>query len=598
MSALRPWHEQTPLLAAVAAGRRPADTLIRGGCWVNVHTRELIAETDVAIAAGRIAAVGPDLEHCRGETTEIVLAAGRHLVPGLLDAHMHVESSMLSVSEYAHAVIPHGTTAVFADPHEMANVFGMEGVALMLAEARQQLIHFYMQLPSCVPSAPGLERAGAEITAAEIEAALSWEGIIGLGEMMNFPAVSAGAATPHAMIAATMRAAKTVGGHYASPDLGPNFHAYLASGPADDHENTREEDAIARARRGMRPMLRYGSAWYDVAAQITAITERGLDPRSFILCTDDAHAATLLHEGHMDRVLRHAIACGCDPLTAIQLVTLNPAQHFGLERELGSITPGRSADILLVSDLPEFRVEAVYARGRLLAQEGELLLKTAAFTHPARFLNSMNVGRPPAAADLQTTAAGERARVNVIGVIENQAPTQALQASLPIKAGQITLDEEQDIAHLSLVERHHASGVIVNAFVSGFGLRGRCAIASSIAHDCHHLLVMGTDTEEMSAAIARLVAIGGGALVRRAGQELACLPLPLGGLMATAPAAEVARASAELIAAMHECGCQLNNAFMQFSLLSLAVIPELRITDQGLLDVRRFRHIPLRADAS
>ena len=601
MAALRPWHELTQTLAEVAMGKRPADLWIRGGRWVNTHTRELIPDTDIAICAGRIAAVGPELGYCRGEETEIVEAEGRCLVPGLLDAHMHVESSMLSVTEYARAVIPHGTTAVFADPHEMANVFGMAGVELMLAEARQQPIHFYIQLPSCIPSAPGLERAGATITPAEIEAALGQEGIIGLGEMMNFPGLVAGAADPHAMVAATMRAAKTVGGHYASPDLGRAFHAYVASGPADDHENTRLEDAIARARRGLRPMLRYGSAWYDVEAQLPAILETrngldsrsAIDSRSFILCTDDAHAATLLDEGHMDRVLRHAIDLGCEPLQAIQLMTLNPAQHFGLERELGSITPGRSADILLVPDLNEFRVDAVYAGGQLLAEKGQMRATLPSFSHPERFLRSIHIGELPRAAALETAASGASCQVNVIGVIENQAPTAHRRAQLPIRDGRIALDDSQDIAHLSLIERHHASGAIVNGFVAGFGLRGDCAIASSIAHDCHHLIVMGTNTAAMAAAIARLVEVGGGALVLQDGVERALIPLPLGGLMSLEPAATVAAQSAALIEAMAACGCQLNNAFMQFSLLALAVIPELRITDQGLLDVTRFEHIPL-----
>ena len=599
MAALRPWHELTQTLADVAMGRQAADLLIRDGRWVNTHTRELIPHTDVAISHGRIAAVGAELGHCIGDETKIVDAAGRCLVPGLLDAHMHVESSMLSVTEYARAVIPHGTTAVFADPHEMANVFGMAGVELMLAEARQQPIAFYLQLPSCIPSAPGLERAGATITPAEIETALGWEGIIGLGEMMNFPGLVAGAADPHAMVAATLRAGKTVGGHYASPDLGRAFHAYVASGPADDHENTRQVDAIARARRGQRPMLRYGSAWYDVEAQIPAIlpTGDGLDSRSFILCTDDAHAATLVDEGHMDRVLRHAITCGCEPLQAIQLVTLNPAQHFGLERELGSITPGRSADILLVPDLAEFRVDAVYARGQLLAEQGQMRAPLPAFTHPERFLQSMHVGALPSAAEFLTAARGDSCLVNVIGVIENQAPTAHRQARLPVREGQIRLDETQDIAHLSLIERHHGSGAIVNGFVGGFGLRGDCAVASSIAHDCHHLIVMGTNPEAMAVASARLVDVGGGAVVFQDGAERALIPLPLGGLMSLEPAAVVAAQSAALIEAMAACGCPLNNAFMQFSLLALAVIPELRITDQGLLDVTRFEHIPWIVDS-
>src|SRR5581483_5722062 len=317
MASRKPWHEVSKQLVDVAMGRAPADLVIRGGRWVNVHTREIVPDTDIAVSAGRIAYCGPDAGYCIGPQTRVINAAGRYLVPGLLDAHMHVESSMLTVTEYVRAVIPHGTTGVFADPHEIANVFGIKGVRLMVDEASALPINVFVQMPSCVPSAPGLERPGASITPADVAEAMQWPDIIGLGEMMNFPGVFGSDPNMHAEMAETMKAHKTVGGHYASPDLGRPFHAYVAGGPADDHEGTREIDAVERARRGMRPMLRLGSAWYDVESQITAITQRGLDPRQFILCTDDVHAGTLVQEGHMDRVLRHAVGLGLDPLIAI-----------------------------------------------------------------------------------------------------------------------------------------------------------------------------------------------------------------------------------------------------------------------------------------
>ncbi|MEO1423053.1 MAG: amidohydrolase family protein, partial [Pseudomonadota bacterium] len=283
------WQDVAADLVAVAAGRAPADLVIRGGRWVNVHSREVLADQDIAIKAGRFAYCGPDASHCIGEGTEIVEAEGRFMVPGLCDGHMHIESGMLTVTQFARAVMPHGTTSMFVDPHEVANVLGLPGVRMMHDEALEQPVNVYVQMPSCAPSAPGLETTGAELGPAEVAEAMGWPNIIGLGEMMNFPGVINGSQAMLGEIAATQAAGKTVGGHYASPDLGPAFHAYAAGGPADDHEGTREEDAIARVRQGMRAMLRLGSAWYDVESQITAVTEKGLDPRGFILCTDDCH---------------------------------------------------------------------------------------------------------------------------------------------------------------------------------------------------------------------------------------------------------------------------------------------------------------------
>src|SRR5688500_15876262 len=369
---LSSWPDSAPLLIDVAMGRTPADTLVRNARWLSVHSGEIVPGTSVAIAGGRVAAVGPDLDYAIGPNTRVIDAAGRYLIPGLCDAHMHVESGMVTVTEFARAVIPHGTTTMFIDPHEIANVLGLPGVKLMHDEAASLPINVLVQMPSCVPSAPGLENAGATLGVAEVREAMAWPNIIGLGEMMNFPGVTFKDEKMLGEIAATQAAQKTVGGHYASPDLGLPFHGYVAGGPADDHEGTRIDDAIARVRQGMRAMLRLGSAWYDVAAQIKAVTERGIDPRNFVLCTDDSHSGTLVHDGHMNRVVRHAISQGLKPITAIQMATINTAQHFGLERELGSITPGRRADLVLSSDLVSLPVETVIARGEILAEHGRL----------------------------------------------------------------------------------------------------------------------------------------------------------------------------------------------------------------------------------
>ena len=591
----QPWHAVAGRLIDVAMGRAPADTVIHNGRWVNVHSGEIIPGTDVAIAAGRFAYVGLDAAHTIGPATKIIDAAGRYLVPGLCDAHMHVESGMVTVTEFARAVIPHGTTTMFIDPHEIANVLGLTGVKLMHDEAASLPVNVFVQVPSCVPSAPGLETPGATLGPAEVAEAMGWPGIIGLGEVMNFPGVVAGDAKMLAEMAATSAAGKTIGGHYASPELGRAFHAYAAGGPADDHEGTRAEDAIARVRQGMRAMLRLGSAWYDVAAQVKAITESGLESRNFILCTDDSHSGTLARDGHMNRVVRHAIAQGLKPMTAIQMATLNTAQHFGLERELGSITPGRRADIVLTSDLISLPVDMVIARGNVLAEHGKLTVDIAPHAYPAFARQTMHMGRHIAAADFDIAAphGANSVTARVIGVIENQAPTRALERTLPVHEGTVMMDRAGDVCQIALVERHQGTGGVVNAFVSGFGYTADCAVASTVAHDSHHMIVVGTNKADMAQAANRLGEVGGGIVVISGGRELALVPLPIAGLMSDQRAEVVAGQADQLIAAMHSCGCQLNNAVMQHSLLALVVIPELRISDNGLIDVTKFARTDL-----
>ncbi len=597
---LRSWADVAPVLVAVAAGRAPADLVIRGGRWVNVQTREVIEDQDIAISCGRFAYCGPDAFHTVGPGTIVIDAENRFMVPGLCDSHMHVESGMLTVSRFVEAVAPRGTTSIFIDPHEVANVLGIDGVRLVHDEALLQPINVFVQMPSCAPSAPGLETTGREITPEDVAEAMTWPNIIGLGEMMNFPGVINGDKKMLAEIAATQRAGKTVGGHYASRDLGPEFHAYAAGGPADDHEGTCEADAVSRARQGMRSMMRLGSAWYDVKSQITAITQRGLDPRNFTLCTDDCHSGTLVHDGHMDRVLRHAIECGCPPLVALQMATINTATHFGLEREMGSIAPGRRADVILTSDLASFPVEVVIARGQIVTDETSLYNSKAdafrvdfstRFTWPDDSRETVRIGRTMTPEDFAVANPSglEEIRVRVIGVIENQAPTRAMEMSLSAGSdGVLGADTDQDIAHVAVVERHRATGRVQNGFVNGFGYRGRCALASTVAHDSHQVIVVGTCRESMAAAVNRLAEIGGGMVLFRDGEELACVNLPVAGLISDAPAREVAAQAQELIDGMAECGCTMNNAFMQHSLLALVVIPELRISDLGLVDVVDF----------
>lgn len=579
-------------LVECAMGRRPADMVIRQGQWVCVQSGEIIPNTDIAILDGRISYVGSDAQHTIGEHTQVIQAENRFLVPGLLDGHMHVESSMLTITEFVRAVVPHGTTGLFIDPHEIANVFGLPGVRLMVDEAALQPIHVFVQMPSCVPSAPGLETPGATIGPTEVAEAISWPGVIGLGEVMNFPGVNRGDEAVHVEMNLTRKAGKVISGHYASADLGLSFHGYAAAGAEDDHEGTCLEDVLARARQGLKPMLRYGSAWHDVASQVIAITELGLDPRHFILCTDDSHCATLLQDGHMDRVVRHAIHQGLPPMCTIQMATINTAQHFKLDREMGIIAPGRWADIVLVKDLTNFQADKVIARGNLVAEEGCLLADHPDVHFPEWVLHSVHIPRRLTSRDFSIiTETNGPIIANVIGIIENQAITHHLRMELQPNQNHITPDPQRDLAKVAIIERHHNSGRIQVSLVHGFGFTERCAVGTTVAHDCHHLIVVGTYEDDMALAANTLTECSGGQVVVKNGDILARVELPIAGLMSTERAEFVAQKTNSVLEGFRMCGCNLNNPNMQLSLLALVVIPELRISDLGLIDVHNFRFI-------
>jgi adenine deaminase len=585
----------TRSLIDVAMGRGPADLVIRSGKWVSVQSGEIIPNSDIAIKDGHIAYVGEDASHTIGKKTKVIDANGRYLVPGLLDGHMHVESGMVTVTEFVRAVAVRGTTGMFIDPHEIANVFGLKGVKLMVDEAQKQPIHVWVQMPSCVPSAPGLETPGAQIGPKEVAKAMKWKGIIGLGEMMNFPGVFMGDKKMLDEMSATHAANKVIGGHYASPDLGLPFHGYVAGGAEDDHEGTRLEDAVARVRQGMKAMLRYGSAWFDVAAQIKAITEKKLDPRHFLLVTDDSHAQTISRDGHMDRVLRHAIDQGLEPMTAIQMMTINTAEHFGVSREMGMIAPGRWADVVVVEDLKNFKADVVIAKGQVIAEDGKWKVSLPKFSYPSWVKKSVKLKRALKASDFALKVNDENAelKANVIGVIENQAPTKHLTLEVRPEKGEIQVDLGRDIAKIALVERHKGTGGITMGLVSGFGFTERCAIASTVAHDSHHMIIVGTDEESMAVAGNSLAKSGGGQVVVKEGKVIGKVELKIAGLMSTEKADVVARKAETILEGFRACGCKLNNPNMQLSLLALVVIPELRISDKGLVDVTRFIFIPV-----
>ena len=594
--------KRTQTLVDVAMGRVPADLVIQNGRWVCVQSGEIIPDTDIAIKSGRIAYVGPDAGHAIGDATQVVNADRKFLVPGLLDAHMHVESGMLTVTEFVRAVIPHGTTGMFIDPHEIANIFGLQGVRLMVEEAAGQPIHVWVQIPSCVPSAPGFETPGATIGPEDVAEAMSWEGVIGLGEMMDFPRVFMSEEKMHTEMAITRAAGKVIGGHYASPDTGLPFHGYAAGGAEDDHEGTRKMDAVSRVRQGMKIMLRDGSAWKDVDQQIRAITEMRLDSRHFLLCTDDSHAETIVNEGHMNRVVKQAIHQGVPPITAIQMATLNTAEHFGVSRDIGMIAPGRYADFLLVENLAEMEIDTVYARGQQLAHEGKVMIDLPVYDYPEWVKSSINLGRKLSAEDFRlavdSTDGSKQGTVqaNIIGVIENQAMTRHIKLEVPLVDGEVRTSIERDLAKIALIERHKGTGGIQVGLVQGFGFQESCAIGTTVAHDSHHMIVVGTDESDMAKAASQLTAMGGGQVVVKDGEVIGQVELHIAGLMSDERAEIVAQKADTVLAGFRACGSQLNNPNMQLSLLALVVIPELRISDLGLVDVTRFEFLPVLED--
>ena len=585
----------TRALVDTAMGRVPADLVIQNGGWVSVQSGEILPGTDIAVKDGHIAYVGEDASHTIGRKTKVIDAKGRYLVPGLLDGHMHVESGMVTVTEFVRAVGVRGTTGMFIDPHEMANVFGLKGVKLMVDEAEKQPIHVWVQMPSCVPSAPGFETPGSRIGPKEVAKAMKWERVIGLGEMMNYPGVAMGEPNLLEEMSITHANNKTIGGHYASPDLGLPFHGYVAGGAEDDHEGTVLEDAVERVRQGMKAMLRYGSSWHDVASQVGAITRLGMDPRRFLLVTDDSHAQTISQDGHMDRVLRHAIEQGLEPITAIQMMTINTAEHFGLSKEIGMIAPGRWADIVLVRDLNDFKADLVIARGQVIAESGKWKVGLPKFKYPSWATKSVKLKRRLKAGDFKLKVSNQQSpvTVNVIGVIENQAPTQHLTFSMQPENGELRADLERDIAKIALVERHRGTGGITLGFVSGFGFDSKCAVASTVAHDSHHMIVAGTDEESMAAAANSLAKSGGGQAVVKDGRVIGRVELKIAGLMSNEKADVVAHKAGTILDGFKACGCTLNNPNMQLSLLALVVIPELRISDKGLVDVTKFKFVPV-----
>jgi len=584
-----PLHKVTRELAATARGEITATLVVRGGTLVSVTSGEILPNMSVAVQGSRIAYVGSDASHTVGDETQVVEAEGRYIAPGFLDGHCHIESSQITVTQFARAVLPLGTTGGFFDAHEITNVLGLRGLRLMVAEARTTPLAAYMQVASCVPStSTALETPGAVIGPEEVAEALRWgEDVIALGEVMNFPGVVFGDEKMHGEISAALRAGKIADGHFAWPPDDWRLAAYAASGITGCHEGTTPKDTAWRLRQGMYAKLRRGSAWHDVEATIKAHTELGLDPRHIVLVTDDRSPESLVEEGHLNFVVRHAIRQGVRPITAFQMATLNAAERFGVWRDVGSVTPARYADIILLDgNLADVNVSLTIAAGEVVAEEGRMTADLPAFEYPDYAMNTMKLrnGISEEIFDVRVPSENGRVRARIIRVVENHVETKEEWAELPVENGLVRLDPAQDVAKICVIERHGKTGEHLTGFVVGLGFDGPAALATTVAHDSHNLMVMGS-SEEMMARAARAVADEGGGVAVATGEGLTLLSLPVAGLMSPEPYEEVAVRSKAIGEALLKAGCRLNYAFMTLSLLALVVLPELHVSDKGLVGV-------------
>jgi adenine deaminase len=568
-------------LSDVCMGRQPADLVITGGRLVNVHTREVLDGVEVAIKARRVAMFG-DCAHTRGPATRVLDADGAYLVPGLIDTHLHVESAMVTVGRFAEAVLPHGTTTVLIDNHEMANVLGLEGIRWMLEEGSALALKVLLAVPSCVPALPGFEDAGATITPEDVREALRWEGVAALGEMMNMPGVIESDASTHEMIGAVLDARRPVTGHWSLHGWDDHrLHAYVAAGVDSDHETVLRSDALAKLRAGMWVQLREGSAWHDVEKLAPVLLEDGVDSRHALLVTDDMHPETLATVGHLNHAVRTAVRAGLDPLLAIQMATVNAAEYMGYRHDVGSIAPGRCADVLLVEDLTELQPHLVLADGEAIGGE------TPAYEYPARARDTVRIARMPTIADVRVAAPGPTARVRTIGMVPGELATEHRFVEAPVIDGEVRADPALDLAKAASIERHGGPGTIGLGFVQGLGLQ-RGAVATTVAHDNHNLLVVGMNDDDMLVAVERLRETGGGMVAVDGGEVIGEVALPIAGLMSDRSVAEVADEVRSLAHAYRALGCSLEYPFMMVSFLSLGVIPALRITNRGLVDGRDF----------
>jgi adenine deaminase len=565
-------------LIRVARGEEPAELLLKNARVVNVFSGE-IEETGVAITHSRIIGLGNDYPSQR--TLDL---NGKYIAPGFIDAHVHIESAMVPPYEFARAVVPHGTTSVIIDPHEIANVLGVDGIRYMLEASKYTPFSVFVMVPSCVP-ATHLETNGGALRWSDLIQFKSDPWVIGLGEMMNYP----GVLYRDEAVLDKLRAFsdKRIDGH-APGVTGRDLEAYVAAGIASDHECTNVEEAREKIRLGMRVMIREASNAQNLKALLPVITP--WNARRILFVTDDRFPSDLIDQGHIDYIVRMAIHEGLDPITAIQIATLNAAEYFNLH-DRGAIAPGRRADLIVFDNFQNLTIEQVYRGGQLVARNGRVLPQKETPRHPD-IRNSMNIKWSQV--DLRLPANGHT-QIRVIGMIPDQIVTTQSIEEARIKNGEAVADPERDILKVAVIERHQATGNVGIGFVRGLGLKAG-AIGSSVAHDSHNLIVAGTNDDDMMTAARAIAAMQGGLVAVNNGQVLARVPLPIAGLMSDQPLERVREQMDDLDEVTRYLGSELHAPFMAMAFLALPVIPELKLTDRGLVNVNKFDFVPVFAD--
>lgn len=562
----------------VAMIQKEAPILLKNANVVNVFSGEII-NTNIAIADERIAGIGDF--YTKGK--KVIDVAGKYVLPGLIDAHVHLESSMAAPSEFAKAVLSHGTTTVVIDPHEIANVSGIAGIEYILKATEDLPLHVFVTASSCVP-ATTMETAGAVLRHEELEELLSKKRVVALAEMMNFPGVFLGVPPVIKKLEAAHHAQKPIDGH--APGLsGKELNAYASGGVRSDHECMTEQEALEKLRLGMHIFIREGSAAKNLDALIGLVNDQNHFMCSF--CTDDRHPDDLLSDGHLDQILRKAVAKGMDPVRAIQMTTINTATYFNL-KDYGAIAPGYFADLIVMDNLKEFNTSLLISKGEIIIENGRFLEDIPLYIEED-IMDTMNV-KSLTLKDFAIKAEGEKARI--IELIPNQIVTRTAIESPAVNGGYVVSDTKRDILKLAVIERHHETGDIGLGLVHGFGLK-QGAIASSVAHDSHNLIVVGANDEDMLLAANRAIEIGGGFVVVGQGKVLGEVALPIAGLMSDQPLEEVTQGLADIHSVSKEIGSIIDNPFMTLAFISLPVIPELKLTDKGLVDVSQFKIVDL-----
>ncbi|MFX1565516.1 MAG: adenine deaminase [Promethearchaeota archaeon] len=576
-------------LIDASMGRIKADVVIKDVQPIDVISREIL-EGGIAIKEGTICRIG-DVSDLIGSKTKVIKGSGRYAAPAFIESHIHVESTMLTLTEFARAAIPHGTGTAIIDPHEISNVTGIRGMEIFMEEARNLPLRILMEVPSCVPAAsPELETSGAKLDAFTVDRLLQDPLVIGLGEVMNIPAVLNNDEDIHLKIQFARSQGKVVDGH--APGLsGKKLNAYIAAGIMSDHECETAEEAIDRLRLGMTVMAREGSIARNMLKILVPLYKEGRDLRRATICSDDLSPVELADLGHLDRNLRRAIDAGIDPLVAIQLVTSNPARFFNLPR-IGHLAPGNMADIVLIDDLNKITVDMVILRGKVVAQEGQLKIRLPKFDYPPDMRTTIRFGGIPTVLNFMLPAKDGKHNVHVITAHEGSLLTGSETHTLEAADGYVQPDPKRDILTIAVIERYMKGGNIGVGFIRGFGLK-EGAIASSIAHDSHNIITVATTPEDALMAVSTVSQTMGGIAAVHGRKILATLPLPIAGVITDEPVQKVAQKLQAVRKAAHDLGCTFEHPFLTLSFMALPVIPALKITDKGLVDAKEMKVIPV-----